>query len=196
MKKATKTETIEEQPRKGVIYAWLNRINGKIYVGQSLNPKGRFYGHIARFRKGDQHPLYAAMRHDDLKSFVYVILESEICASNLDAHEIDWIKRMNSTDRQYGYNLEAGGKGKGQISEETRARLKISRRNRKPFSVESRRRMGLSHCKIWSDDVVQTILKMHTEGFSIRAIGKILSLTTNRARIAKIVKDQHDYYNV
>lgn len=177
--------------RKGVIYAWLNVTNFKTYVGQSLSPRGRQYGHMARFRDGYNHPLYDAMRHDGLNVFVYVILEY-VNASDLDDAETRWIRHLCSNDRRYGYNLEAGGRGKGQISEETRERLKIARRKRAPFSEASRKRMSLAHRTIWAPELIQRILQMYDAGISIRQIGRTLDLTTNRARIARIVKDRHD----
>lgn len=178
--------------RKGVIYAWVNNVNDKVYVGQSLTPRGRYYGHMARFRAGYNHPLYDAMRAHGLASFTYKVIE-EVAVSDLDAAEVRWIGELKSNDRNFGYNLESGGHGKGIISEETREKLKLARRRRDPeVAKRAGRAVSRSNRKCWSDAVVQRILQLDGEGLSIRAIGRELDLTTNRARLASIIKRGHD----
>lgn len=104
------------------IYKITNQINGKVYIGQSVNIENRwhehqlaachknFYGHV-RTR------LYPAMKKYGLENFSFSIIE-ECNADDLDEKEEYWIKKYSSTDPNKGYNLLSGGKQGHQFKQE------------------------------------------------------------------------------
>lgn len=92
------------------IYCITNKINGKCYVGQSLNIEQRWKAHRSRpfNTKSSQYNsiLYKAIRKYGINNFIFSILE-ECNQEELNAREIFWINKLDSYNN--GYNLTKGG---------------------------------------------------------------------------------------
>lgn len=99
------------------IYKIENKINGHIYIGQSVNIERRFQEHKGYHRKN--HPekvLYKAFTKYGIDNFSFDIIE-ECSKELLDEREIYWISYFNSFHN--GYNETAGGlSGNGQKGEQ------------------------------------------------------------------------------
>jgi hypothetical protein len=80
-------------------------VNGKIYIGQSVNPERRFEEHMSL--QGNATILTNAVRKYGRDCFEMEILERDV--ENYDDREIYWIKLYNSTDKHIGYNISTGG---------------------------------------------------------------------------------------
>lgn len=96
----------------GYIYKITNKINGKLYIGQTTKTiEKRWQTHktdALRNNKRD-YPLYRAMRKYGIENFEICLVE-ECPIDKLDEREIYWIKYYNST-KANGYNISLGGKG-------------------------------------------------------------------------------------
>ena len=101
----------------GVIYLYINKINGKKYVGQAVDFKRRHYTHI-HGKRG----LYIdnAIQKYGIENFKIVFLEAFCCSDQkkrdkkLDELEKYWIKKLHTYWYEYpdqGYNLTCGGDG-------------------------------------------------------------------------------------
>lgn len=92
------------------IYKITNRINGKIYIGQSRDIKTRWKSHqYIAFRStgaGYNYPLYVDMRKYGLDAFDFEVLE-ECLIEDLNEKERYWIQYYDSFTR--GYNQMEGG---------------------------------------------------------------------------------------
>ena len=112
----------------GAIYSILNKSNGKIYVGQTINPKNRRRGHFSQLR-GNYHfndHLQKSYNKYGEDSFEFNILE--YCSDeNLDKNEKWWISYFNSTNSDEGYNSESGGSSSYIVSNKTRNKIKSNR---------------------------------------------------------------------
>lgn len=87
------------------IYKITNKLNGKIYIGQSINIKRRWNEHKAK--KGEKaNLLYFDFQKYGIENFDFSILQ-ECEQSELDFLEIFYIKKFNSFYN--GYNLTQGG---------------------------------------------------------------------------------------
>lgn len=93
------------------IYKITNNINGKIYVGQSIDIPKRIYEHKYKaFCKDDisyNSAIHNAFRKYGLDNFTFEILE-EVSIKELDDKEIFYIKELNSLSPN-GYNIQSGG---------------------------------------------------------------------------------------
>lgn len=93
------------------IYKITNLVNGKSYIGQSVNIKRRFTSHKNRaFNKNDKQyncPLYRAFRKYGVDNFTFEVLE-ECDRSELNKKEIFYIAKYK-THEKFGYNLDDGG---------------------------------------------------------------------------------------
>lgn len=94
------------------IYKITNNVNGKCYIGQSINIEQRWKDHKrAAFNLKDSsydYPLYRAMRKYDIKNFKFEVLE-ECNIEELNEKEIFYISKYDSYNRNKGYNQCVGG---------------------------------------------------------------------------------------
>lgn len=90
------------------IYKITNKINGKIYVGKTTKDNDNYFGSGILINKSIQK--YGK------ENFDKIILEKCDSTEMLNKSEIKWIKELNSTDRNIGYNIAKGGEGGDTIS--------------------------------------------------------------------------------
>lgn len=89
------------------IYVIKNRINNKIYVGQSKNPAERFISHCKKSSaKNDNCLVDKAIQKYGSENFWFEILESNV--KNYNEREKYWINKLNSLVPN-GYNIQEGG---------------------------------------------------------------------------------------
>ena len=86
------------------IYKITNLVNGKIYVGQSVDMERRFQKHLYA---NDNFLIHKAIRKYGRQNFSFQILE-ECSQEQLNDKEILWIKTLNSMVPN-GYNMIDGG---------------------------------------------------------------------------------------
>ncbi len=95
----------------GVIYRITNKVNGKVYVGQTRqDPVKRFRDHVFRC-KGNRH-LNSAVKKYGEENFTFRILCEVHCAEQdfLDLAEVYFIEYYDSLNKLKGYNMRAGGR--------------------------------------------------------------------------------------
>lgn len=91
-----------ESQRTG-IYKITNKLNGKIYVGQSVHLLRRWTEHKRKYKNlKSRKQLYQAMREDGIENFIFEIIE-ECPKELLNERELYWIKRLNTLEN--GYNM-------------------------------------------------------------------------------------------
>lgn len=95
---------------KKAIYKITNKLNNKIYIGQSVNPENRWFNH-----KSDKKTYIGRALHKyGSENFNFEILE---WTEDYDSRERYWIAYYNSYG-DAGYNLTAGGEGQQRITDE------------------------------------------------------------------------------
>lgn len=88
------------------LYKITNLVNGKAYIGQSIDPKHRFIQHISRSKNDiDNSPLHAAIKKYGRSNFSLEILE---WTENYNQREKELIIEYN-TLAPNGYNIALGG---------------------------------------------------------------------------------------
>lgn len=97
------------------IYAIKNKINGKMYIGQSKDILTRWKQHCSHAIRGDvSYLIINALRKYGVENFDFTVLE-ECRPCDLDSKEIEYINVFNTyigKDGGYGYNMTSGGDGK------------------------------------------------------------------------------------
>lgn len=98
----------------GIIYCYTNTINGKMYVGQTLNPALRYSAHKSSYQNPNDKEydslLHRAFRKYGFENFQYEVLADDINDIDLlNQLEIYYIKHYNCKTPN-GYNVEDGGK--------------------------------------------------------------------------------------
>lgn len=89
---------------KKAIYKYENKINHKIYIGQTNNPERRFNEHMYG-QSYSTSLLERAIKKYGIENFIFTVIE---WAENYDEREKYWIEYYNSY-KPYGYNICEGG---------------------------------------------------------------------------------------
>lgn len=150
------------------IYCIQNKINGKRYIGQSINVERRFREH--KTDCGNMH-LKRAFEKYGIENFNFNVLVS--CEmEELDNREVFYIAKYNTTDRNFGYNCESGGNLNKKLSAETCQKISNSRKGKKA-SIEARQKMSaVQKGRTASLETKQKISKIHK--------GKTVSIETRQ----------------
>lgn len=101
--------------RKGIIYKAYNKINGKCYIGQTIQllseRKGGHYSHNPELY------FHRALRKYSPEDWEWTIIDEGFEGDELNEKEIYWINYYNSRDPNKGYNIALGGKENNQTQE-------------------------------------------------------------------------------
>jgi group I intron endonuclease len=116
--------------RKGV-YALVNLVDGKLYVGSSIDLKKRSHDHLYLLRR-NQHPSaylqYAFNKHGEM-AFEMRILQEVASDDDLNSAEQYWMDDLRCYDRRYGYNIDVSA-DRTIVSPETGAKIAAALRGR------------------------------------------------------------------
>lgn len=113
----------------GIIYMFTNKVNGKKYIGKTINPAERYRNH--KYANEDS-VFHRAIKKYGFENFEYEILESHFYnskdESNDQLNELEkfYIKKYESNIDINGYNISEGGEGTSGHHRKWETRLKIS----------------------------------------------------------------------
>lgn len=99
------------------IYCIENKINNKKYIGQSVDIKSRWSKHKNELESNIHHNQYLQQswnKYGKENFKFYIIIECS--KSELNELEICYIKKFDSINKKYGYNLTKGGDKKVQFT--------------------------------------------------------------------------------
>jgi group I intron endonuclease len=141
------------------IYLIRNKVNGKVYVGQTRRTlEARWEQHVRDSRRSSVteihgHAICRAIRKYGPENFSIEFLYYNLPQKFVDEMEIYGVRVFHSNDGRHGYNMTAGGGGCFRPSDEVRAKMRkphvmseagyrsISEKTRKRFA--DRRAKGL-----------------------------------------------------
>ena len=95
-----------------IIYKATNKINGKIYIGQTINTLAyRANQHLRETRSAKKKNTYFhnAIQKYGFENFIFEKIDTASSIEELNDKEQYWIKYYNSIDKSIGYNLDSGG---------------------------------------------------------------------------------------
>jgi group I intron endonuclease len=127
----------------GIIYKITNTINGKIYIGQTIQTlKQRKKDHRNCMERLKHLALYRAFRKHGFEKFDWTIIYYAKDKNDLDETEKYYIKFFKTMSPKHGYNMTYGGEG-GQHPIEIKQKISKSLQGR-IFSDETRKKLSLS----------------------------------------------------
>lgn len=164
----------EYKENKFSIYRFKNKINGKVYIGQTIVPvRKRLIQHVTFSRPWTKcHKTYfhRALNKYGISNFDFSVIEFCNSQKELDEREKYWITYYKSTNKNYGYNIEIGGKngaiGK-KLTEEHKEKL-LEANLGKHRKEETKEAIRKAHKLLWEDE---TFKKQHLE-ISIKNLSK------------------------
>lgn len=116
------------------IYGIRNVVNGKWYVGQSVDVDKREYNHFLELNHNRHFNIHLqrAFNKYGKDNFEFRILE-KIEEGLLDIQERIWIKHYKSNSLKFGYNRDGGGNINKHCSVKTRQKMSESRSGAKNY---------------------------------------------------------------
>lgn len=108
-----------------IIYKLTNKINGKIYIGQTTWPfNSRWSAHCAP--SAISALIDRAIKKHGKENFL-IEIENWNTLDELNSREVQLIKELNSTDKKIGYNITLGGKN-ALFSQESKNKMSTTKR--------------------------------------------------------------------
>lgn len=134
----------------GIIYCYTNKINGKRYIGQTINPEQRYSAHkSAAYNKNNYEyktPFHAAIRKYGWENFDYTILVQDVNDIDLlNSLECYYIKAYNSKVPN-GYNILDGGSNAA-----------------KPKSIATRQKLTWAQAELTPEEILELRLAYYNK---------------------------------
>lgn len=179
-----------------IIYKITNKINGKIYIGQTIRTlKERWKNHKEQAKSGKRcRAIHHAIRKYGIENFTVEQIDLAVSQEELNEKERYWIEFYDSTNRDKGYNLTDGGNYfkmvesvKIKISEF--AKTRIGDKNPRygvPMTLENRLKISAVN-KLRTGEKNSFYGKHHTEEAKQKMRGKRPSITGAKNPKAKRV---------
>ncbi len=126
--------------KKYIIYKHTNKINGKIYIGQTCQKPEYRWNHGEGYKGSPR--FYSAIQSYGQDNFEHEILYKNLTFEEANQKEIELINFYKSNELQFGYNLDSGGKGQKQVSDETKLKQSMSAMNRPIVTDETKKKLS------------------------------------------------------
>lgn len=131
-----------------IIYKHVNKINGKIYIGQTCQKPEYRWNHGQGYKNCSY--FYKAIQKYGWDNFEHIILEQNLSLEEANQKERYYINLYQSNNTLFGYNLLSGGNNRTQIADSTRE--KLSKHAKQMWSNENIRINRSIHMKEkWQD---------------------------------------------
>lgn len=109
----------------GYIYVIENLVNGKMYIGQTTNRRGArglmTLNSLKNCYKDNLH-LISSFKKYGIDTFKRDIIDSVKNKKKLDEKEVFYIKKFNTLNPNFGYNIREGGSN-GKLSDMTKKKM-------------------------------------------------------------------------
>lgn len=137
------------------IYIITNKVNGKVYIGKTLN----FHKRKINYLSAIKHKRIKQINHYFLNAFLKYGTENfsfdvlEVCeVGDLSKRELYWMRHYQSTNRDKGYNLRMDSSTGMICHQRTRDRLSKTIREQYETGVRSREEMSKRTSEMWKDE--------------------------------------------
>ena len=144
-----------EDKNKIGIYLILNKVNNKCYIGKSINIYSRIKNHIGylnlKSKKHENEHLINAWMKYGRTNFDYFVIE-ECLVENLSEKELYYIDLYQTTDKDKGYNFRKDSSTGMICSEETREKMRLSRKQRDKKFPDNRELTSIRFKLFWENN--------------------------------------------
>lgn len=155
---------------KSGIYIIKNKIDNKVYIGQSVHVKYRISTHKCLLDKNKHENSYLQNAYNKFGKDNFEFKLLELCEENkLDEREVYWISYYDSMNRQKGYNRESGGNTNKRFCKERIQRITgeynpMFSKNHSDKSKNKIREANRGHNNKLTQNMVETIKERLSKG--------------------------------
>lgn len=126
------------------IYALVNKTNGNMYIGSSVDVRNRFASHLRELRRQTH---CNCRLQNAYNKYGETAFEKRILKSNLDKSLLKETEQWYLDNYRPEYNLEPAAFGAGPKSEETKRKISLKLKGFK-HSEETKKKMSFSKTEI------------------------------------------------
>lgn len=136
------------------IYVWINTVNGKVYVGQSVNVFKRVQGELRDLRNDNFHNDHMQNAWNKYGEDVFAVGQLMECEKyELDGAEAAWGNHFDARNPEHGYNKREYGQGNHGHHDETCEKISDAQRARHGYDelvpeIMRYWNMGLTYAEI------------------------------------------------
>jgi hypothetical protein len=153
------------------VYGIRNSINGKWYIGESVDIKYRKSKHFSTLKYNSHKNDYLQRSWNKYGKEVFEFIILELCEEeSLESKEREWITKYKSNNFEFGYNLTNGGNAGKRMTEEAKNKLRNSIKKHwllnthpmlgKSHTQEAKNKISAGHCgKPLSDEHKKKLAK-------------------------------------
>lgn len=168
----------------------INKINNKIYVGQTNNIKRRWRANGIEYTSQETSIIGKAILKYGWENFEHIIIEENLTLDEANALEAFLINELEAQNREKGYNIREGGKNGG-LSEATKQKLSETAKAKGLWKGE----LNPRHITPLYGEKNGMYGKHHTEKtkalISFKLKGKSNHTEESKAKISKFMSTQH-----
>ncbi len=109
-----------------IVYKLHNKVNGKVYIGQTLTSlETRMLNHIAECKRSRSQKcsIAKAIIEFGIENFEIEELYFARTKQELDRKETEYILKYNSNNSEFGYNQNTGGRKGYKVNEDVKKRI-------------------------------------------------------------------------
>lgn len=168
------------QPERNLCVYIHTSPSGKVYIGQTNNPKRR-WNHGLGYR-GTPH-LKAAIDRYGWDSFQHEVVAEHLTQDEANALECILIEKYQATDPSFGYNIQSGGRSAGGMSPEAKERMAASKRGANSPNARPVTSFDLSGHRLLDFDCVSSA----AQHYNIRRSTLLTSLSKGRGTCGGLI---------
>lgn len=156
----------------GVVYRITNTVNGKIYIGQTIDPDTRKESHRkhGKYMPHTNH-FYNAVKKHGWEAFRFEEIDTAFSPEELNHMETYWIKWFNATDPEVGYNIAKGGADRS-CQESTRRKISESHKRNIRLGLKSHSYSGKRRSDEEKAHMSEIVKIRYKDGFIHPMLGK------------------------
>ena len=172
-----------------IVYKITNKINGKVYIGQTINAMQKRWRDHKNSHK--QHPLQNSMLKHGKENFSIEQIDSASSQEELNEKEAYWINFYDSRNSEKGYNLREAG-SHGSQSESTKQKLREAHLGMSHTEETKQRLSEVNKGKHLSDETRLKISQnnAHMSGTTGKELRHRSEESKERSRLAMIGKNK------
>lgn len=117
-----------------IIYKFTNKVNGKVYIGQTIHTLDkRVKNHLKESKQDTNRPILNAIKKYGIEQFDIEVIDCASTQEELDTKEIEWIKKLDCVSPN-GYNVLGGGQFNKTSTEEFSKSISEGLKNSKKWN--------------------------------------------------------------
>lgn len=124
----------------GYIYRFMNRINGKVYIGQTTDLEARYKAHLYYANKNPVQQIHLAIKKYGIDNFNFEVLHTVEGDKDFVKHRLDELESheiLAHNSYRCGYNASMGGEGNTGMKHSAETKALLSKQSKERNAIKA-----------------------------------------------------------